>query len=107
MKIIRKSKRENNNKIIKFCQRCNSIKREEIEKNNIPANVPKLNKNVKEKVPTKSAKMTHSKMTHTKPYLGQKGKIEKKLKGGKVTKKKIPKPTEKPSFGLSSFLKKF
>ena len=49
--------------------------------------------------------MTHSKVTHTKPNLGQRGKIEKK--GGKVTKKKLPKPTEKPSFGLSSFLKKF
>ena len=81
------------------------MKREEIEKNNLPVSVPKLKKNVTEKVSNKSAKMTHSKMTHTKPNLGQKGKIEKK--GGKVSKKKLPKPTEKPSFGLSSFLKKF
>ena len=105
MKIIKKSKREKNKEIIKFCQRCNATKREEIEKNNIPAGVPKSKKNVIEKVPNKSAKLTHSKMTHTKPNLGQKGKIEKK--GEKVTKKKLPKPTEKPSFGLSSFLKKF
>ena len=81
------------------------MKREEIEKNNVPASVPKLKKNVTEKVSNKSVKVTHSKVTHTKPNLGQKGKIEKK--GGKVTKKKLPKPTEKPSFGLSSFLKKF
>ena len=81
------------------------MKREEIEKNNLPVSVPKLKKNVTEKVSNKSAKMTHSKMTHAKPNLGQKGKIEKK--GGKVSKKKLPKPTEKPSFGLSSFLKKF
>ena len=81
------------------------MKREEIEKNNLPVSVPKLKKNVSEKVSNKSAKMTHSKVTHTKPNFGQKGKIEKK--GGKVTKKKLPKPTEKPSFGLSSFLKKF
>lgn len=107
MKITKKSKREKNKEIIKFCQRCNATKREEIEKNNIPASVPKSKKNVTEKVTNKSAKMTHSKMTHTKPNLGQKGKIEKKQKGGKVTKKKLPKPTEKPSIGLSSFLKKF
>ena len=107
MKITKKSKREKNKEIIKFCQRCNAMKREEIEKNNIPASVPKSKKNVTEKVTNKSAKMTHSKMTHTKPNLGQKGKIEKKQKGGKVTKKKLPKPTEKPSIGLSSFLKKF
>ena len=81
------------------------MKREEIEKNNVPASVPKLKKNVTEKVSSKLVKMTHSKVTHTKPNLGQKGKIEKK--GGKVSKKKLPKPTEKPSFGLSSFLKKF
>lgn len=81
------------------------MKREEIEKNNLPVSVPKLKKNVTEKVSSKLVKMTHSKVTHTKPILGQKGKIEKK--GGKVTKKKLPKPTEKPSFGLSSFLKKF
>ena len=81
------------------------MKREEIEKNNLPVSVPKLKKNVTEKVSNKLVKMTHSKVTHTKPNLGQKGKIEKK--GGKVTKKKLPKPTEKPSFGLSSFLKKF
>ena len=81
------------------------MKREEIEKNSLPVNVPKLKKNVTEKVSNKLVKMTHSKVTHTKPNLGQKGKIEKK--GGKVTKKKLPKPTEKPSFGLSSFLKKF
>ena len=84
------------------------MKREEIqylEKNNIPVTkvVTKVKKNVTEKLPNKTAKMTHSKMTHTtKPSLGLKGKIEKK--GGK---KKLPKPTEKPSFGLSSFLKKF
>lgn len=105
MKIIKKSKREKNKEIIKFCQRCNSMKREEIEKNNLQSIVPKLKKNVTEKVSNKLVKMTHSKVTHTKPNLGQRGKIEKK--GGKVTKKKLPKPTEKPSFGLSSFLKKF
>ena len=81
------------------------MKREEIEKNNLPVSVPKLKKNVTEKVSNKLVKMTHSKVTHTKPNLGQKGKIEKK--GGKVTKKKLPKPSEKPSFGLSSFSKKF
>lgn len=81
------------------------MKREEIEKNNLQSIVPKLKKNVTEKVSNKLVKMTHSKVTHTKPNLGQRGKIEKK--GGKVTKKKLPKPTEKPSFGLSSFLKKF
>ena len=89
------------------------MKKEEIprvERNNVPVNVTKVKKNVTEKVtnkPVKMVGMTHSKMTHTKPNLGQKGKIEKKQKGGKVTKRKLPKPTEKPSFGLSSFLKKF
>ena len=85
------------------------MKREEIqylEKNNIPVTAKKVKKNVTEKLSNKTQKMTHSKMTHTtKPSLGLKGKIEKK--GGKVTKKKLPKPTEKPSFGLSSFLKRF
>merc|ERR1712131_112198 len=99
LKIIKKSKREKNKEIIKFCRRCNSMKKEEIsrvERNNVPENV--TNK------PVKMVGMTHSKMTHTKPNLGQKGKIEKKQKGGK---KKLPKPKEKLSFGLSSFLKKF
>merc|ERR1712131_431856 len=93
LKIIKKSKREKNKEIIKFCRRCNSMKKEEI---------PRVEKkNVTEKVtnkPVKMVGMTHSKMTHTKPNLGQKGKIEKKQKGGKVSKRKLPKPTEKPSF---------
>merc|ERR1711893_122040 len=88
LKIVKKSPREKNKEILKFCQRCNSMKREEIqylEKNNIPVTATKVKKNVTEKLPNKTQKMTHSKMTHTKPSLGLKGKIEKK--GGKVTKK--------------------
>merc|ERR1712134_27109 len=109
-KII-KSKREKN--IIKFCTRCNSIKKDGIEKSIALEKTDKHSitgvhtlKSVKliDKTEQRDKVIGKITMTHQKSNLRKTQLEVSKKQSGKIKKKKVEKIKEKTSFGLSSFL---